>query len=80
MEKQIYHRAKIWQMAFFSLNNCATNAYMFLMMYISYYATGIAGLGVAVVGVISTASRLWDGVTFLQLLTNWRRRSRQVLY
>lgn len=63
MEKQIYHRAKIWQMAFFSLNNCATNAYMFLMMYISYYATGIAGLGVAVVGIISTASRLWDGIT-----------------
>ena len=63
MENQIYHKAKTWQIALFAMNNSATNAYMFLMMYISYYATGIAGLGVAVVGVISTMTRLWDGVT-----------------
>ena len=63
METQKYHRAKNWQLAFFALNNTATNAYMFLMAYISYYATGIAGLGVAIVGIISTATRLWDGVT-----------------
>ena len=63
METSQYHRAKTWQIAFFTMNNSATNAYMFLMMYISYYATGIAGLGVAIIGIISTAIRLWDGVT-----------------
>lgn len=63
MENQQYHRAKQWQIAFFAMNNSATNAYMFLMTYISYYATGIAGLGVAIIGIISTAIRLWDGVT-----------------
>ena len=63
MENQQYHRAKPWQIAFFSMNNAATNTYLFLMMYVSYYATGVAGLGVAIVGIISTAVRLWDGVT-----------------
>lgn len=63
METKVYHRAKTWQMGFFAMNNAATNSYMFLMMYISYYATGVAGLGVAIVGIISTATRLWDGVT-----------------
>ena len=61
--KQIYNKAKPWELAFFAMNNSATNAYMFLMMYISYYATGIAGLGVAAIGIISTATRLWDGIT-----------------
>lgn len=51
------------RMSLFSLNNCATNTYMFLMFYVSYYATGIAGLGVAIVGILSTGSRLWDAVT-----------------
>lgn len=63
MQNQTYHRAKPWQIACFAMNNSATNAYMFLMFYISYYATGVAGLGVAIIGVISTAIRLWDGVT-----------------
>ena len=63
METSQYHRAKSWQIAFFAMNNSATNAYMFLMTFISYYATGIAGLGVAIIGIISTAIRLWDGVT-----------------
>ena len=63
MSNQLYHRAKTWQLAFFALNNSATNVYMFLMMYVSYYATGVAGLGVAIVGIIGTAIRLWDGIT-----------------
>lgn len=63
MNNQVYRRAKTWQLAFFAMNNSATNVYMFLMSYISYYATGIAGLGVAIVGIISTSSRLWDAVT-----------------
>ena len=55
---------KAWgRLSLFSLNNCATNTYMFLMMYVSYYATGVAGLGVAIIGIIGTVSRLWDGIT-----------------
>lgn len=58
-----YHRAKWWQLALFPLNNTATNLYMTLMGYISYYLVGFAGIGVVVAGTIMTAMRIWDGVT-----------------
>ncbi len=57
------NRAKLWQMGLFALNNTATNLYMILMMYVSYYAVGIVGLGVVLVGSILTLMRVWDGVT-----------------
>ena len=58
-----YHRAKIWQIAFFSFNNTATNLYMFFMFFISYYATGMLGLGVVLVSTLLTVMRIWDAVT-----------------
>ena len=57
------HRAKIWEIAFYALNNSSTNLYMFIFMYITYYLTGIAGVGVALAGTIMTVMRVWDGVT-----------------
>ena len=43
-EKTIhYNDAKIWQIAFFSMNNTAANLYLALMGYISYYANSMAG-------------------------------------
>ncbi|MCQ6275638.1 MFS transporter [Bacillus sp. V3B] len=60
---QQYNSAKLWQVGFFALNNTATNLYLFIIGFVSYYATGIAGLTVvAVTGVIG-ASRLFDAVT-----------------
>lgn len=59
----VYNRAKPWQIGFFALNNTATNLYMFLFMFISYYATGIAGLLVVAVSTILTAMRIFDGIT-----------------
>ncbi|MEG2935410.1 MAG: MFS transporter [Clostridium sp.] len=61
--KAVYHRAKWWQLALFPLNNTATNLYMALMGYISYYLVGFAGIGVVVAGTVMTAMRIWDGVT-----------------
>lgn len=61
--KVVYNRAKPWQIGFFALNNTATNLYMFLFMFISYYATGIAGLLVVAVSTILTAMRIFDGIT-----------------
>lgn len=58
-----YNRAKTWQMGCFVLNNAATNLYMFGMGYVSYYVVGIAGLSVAVISVILTSMRIWDGFT-----------------
>ncbi len=61
--KTIYNRAKIWQMAFFVMNNLATNAFLGFMLYITYYAVGVAGLAVVAVSFILTAMRMFDGIT-----------------
>lgn len=58
-----YRRAKIWQMGFFAANNSATNIYMFLMMNVAYFATGVVGLGTVLVSTIITGSRMFDGIT-----------------
>jgi len=61
--KVVHNDAKLWQIGFFALNNTATNLYMFFFMFISYYATGIAGLLVVTVSSILTFMRIWDGFT-----------------
>jgi len=63
MNQVVYNNAKPWQIAFFALNNTATNLYMFFFMFIAYYATGIAGLLVVAVSSVITLSRIWDGIT-----------------
>ncbi len=58
-----YNQAKTWQIAFFSGNSIAPNLYMLLYMFISYYATGVAGLAVVVVGTAMSVMRVWDAIT-----------------
>ncbi|WP_227937745.1 MFS transporter [Alkalihalobacillus deserti] len=58
-----YHTAKLWQIGLFALNNTATNIYFFVMFFVSYYATGVAGLTVVVVSMIITLMRFFDGIT-----------------
>lgn len=57
------NKAHIWQIAMFSLNNTSTNLYLAMMGYVSYYANGIAGLGVVIISVILTGMRIFDGIT-----------------
>ena len=57
------NRAHIWQIAFFSLNNTSTNLFLAMMGYVSYYANGIAGIGVVVISFILTGMRVFDGIT-----------------
>src|SRR5690625_3535042 len=61
--KRKYNSAKLWQIGFFTLNNTATNLYMFAIGFVSYYATGIAGLSVVVISTILTFMRVFDGIT-----------------
>ncbi len=58
-----YNRAKTWQLAFFVMNNTATNCFMFFIGFITFYATGVAGLGLMAVSTIITAMRMFDGIT-----------------
>lgn len=58
-----YKTAHLWQIAFFSLNTCATNLYLAMMAYVSYYANGIAGISVVLISLILTIMRVFNGVT-----------------
>ncbi|MBP3805647.1 MAG: MFS transporter [Oribacterium sp.] len=57
------HRAKVWQLFGFSLNNIATNLYLWEMTFISYFLTGFVGVGVVVASSLVTSMRIWDGIT-----------------
>lgn len=57
------HRAKLWEIGFYALNNTSTNLYMILVSYISYYLIGVVGVGTVLAGSFITIMRVWDGVT-----------------
>lgn len=57
------HRAKLWEIGMYALNNTSTNLYMVMVGYISYYLIGIIGVGVVFAGSFVTFMRVWDGVT-----------------
>lgn len=57
------HRAKLWEIGFYALNNTSTNAYMMLVASISYFLVGIVGVAAVLAGSIVTIMRIWDGVT-----------------
>lgn len=59
---QTYNTAKLWQIGFFTLNNTSTNLHLFILGFVTYYATGIAGLAVMVVSSLLMAARLFDGI------------------
>ncbi|MEG2733320.1 MAG: MFS transporter [Hungatella sp.] len=58
-----YNDAKMWQIGFFSLNNCATNIAMFLMMQYSYYTQNVLGLAAGIIGIIGMSTRMFDAIT-----------------
>jgi len=58
-----YTKAKTWEIAAFAANNSATNVFLFLMMYVAYYASGIVGLGTVLVSNVIAGSRFFDGIT-----------------
>lgn len=66
------HGVPMWRIAGYALNNTATNAYLILTAYMTYYLTGFVGVGVFLAGSFSTIMRVWDGVTdpFVGLLVD----------
>lgn len=59
---QTTNTAKLWQIALFTLNNTSTNLHAFILGFVTYYATGVAGLAVMLISTVLMASRLFDGV------------------
>lgn len=62
-EQNGIHRVPLWRIGCFALNNTATNLYLFLMGYVSFYLMGFVGVGMVVASSFSMMMRLWDGVT-----------------
>ena len=62
-EKTGIHRAKTWEIALYALNNLSTNLYAMSFMYVTYFLTGVIGVGVALAGTLYTLLRVWDGIT-----------------
>ncbi|MGL6107876.1 MFS transporter [Romboutsia sp.] len=58
-----YNRAKLWQIGLFALNNTATNIAMVLMGYLAFFGQNVLGLMAAVIGVVITGMRIFDGFT-----------------
>lgn len=58
-----YNNAGAWQIGLFSLNNAATNLYLALMGYISYYANSMAGFSVVLISCLLTGLNIFDGVS-----------------
>ncbi len=61
--ENIYRTAKMWQIRTYPLVGGVNNAFYMLMMYVSYVAVGGYGLLTAAVGMILTATRIFDGIT-----------------
>ena len=57
------HRVPLWRIGGYALNNTATNLYMFLMNYVSYYLLGWVGVSMVLASSFSMMMRIWDGVT-----------------
>ncbi len=57
------HRAKIWEIGFYALNNSSTNCYLLITMYITYFLMGPIGAASVLAGSLATILRVWDGVT-----------------
>ncbi len=58
-----YNNAKSYQIGLFSLNNAATNLYLALMGYVSYYANSMAGFQVVLISFLLTSMNIFDGIT-----------------
>lgn len=57
------HRVPLWRIGGFALNNTATNLYLVMMGYVSFYLGGFVGMATILASSFSTIMRLWDGVT-----------------
>ncbi|MDO4285050.1 MAG: MFS transporter [Eubacteriales bacterium] len=58
-----YRRAKTWQIVLWPLAGGINNAFVILMMFVSYVAAGGYGIAVALAGTIVTGTRIFDAIT-----------------
>ena len=59
----VYRRAKTWHIALSQLNSASAMCFYILIGYASYVANVGYGVATAVIGIILTATRIFDGIT-----------------
>lgn len=52
----------MWEIALFSLNNSASNFYLFAFGFLGFYATGVAGMTTVLIASVLGLARLFDGL------------------
>ena len=57
------NRAKVWQVAFFSFNNTASNTNLAMMSFFMVFTQNILGMAAVLVGGIATGMRVFDAIT-----------------
>ena len=57
------HRAPVYRIAGYALNDTATVLYLYLMSYVSYYLVGFVGVATILASSFTAIMRVWDGVT-----------------
>ena len=53
----------LWKIIVYPMGGSGRILFMMLMFLLSFYATGIAGMGVVLVGTLITGTRIFDGIT-----------------
>ena len=53
------HRVPLWRIAGYALNNTATNLYLMMMNYATYYLMGWVGVGMMVASSLTMMMRIW---------------------
>lgn len=56
-------KAKIWQIALFSMNNMSTNIAMMLIGYYMFFGQNVLGLSAVILGFLSTSFTVFDAIT-----------------
>lgn len=63
MEQTRQRKTKNWEIFLFTFNTVSSNSALMLMGYYMFFTQNVLGLAAAVVGIIATVMRVWDGIT-----------------
>lgn len=67
------HRVPLWRIAGYALNNTATNVYLMMMNYATYYLMGWVGVGMMVASSLTMMMRIWE-VSLTRSSASWSIR------
>lgn len=67
------HRVPLWRIAGYALNNTATNVYLMMMNYATYYLMGWVGVGMMVASSLTMMMRIWT-VSLTRSSASWSIR------